>query len=176
MLAAQKSKTEDKWLYINNKWHDIGVNEDSNSVTSRLELIVGIIFEDLPRDNIVCVYHIHPINSGNDKRNVYAPTAQDVFTHLLFREFICQISRCELKSRMCDGYGIWEYDMDVDINKLENQDLFKANLDMECALLKEKIWSQKLPRDEQVRQFIAQSKEKLGINLSYKPIILSQKQ
>ena len=165
-LLARTAKLEDYWIFTNNQWIDIGVNETPDGVNGDYEL-----FKKFAKE-FVTEYHVHP----RDDRCIYPPSSKDVIKHSNLKLELRK-QGISLESRLYDGEGEWTYTVSKDVEtflSLKNvkrhdktfEELFRETVVAATVLL---IDSENNPRDELIQRYI-QKVSDFGVYLTYRKL------
>ncbi|HYD03774.1 MAG TPA: hypothetical protein VEC16_05755 [Alphaproteobacteria bacterium] len=101
---ARSNKLEDAWLHYRDTLTDVGYNETAQNV----EVYIDEKFKPHGGKTII-LYHTHP-----KEKDIYPPSPPDIIFHdILSRTFPSN----NVISRMLDGRGVWEYDVDEKLSK-----------------------------------------------------------
>ena len=199
---ARFGDREDAWLYFNDTWLDVGSEEQTKTITldpgiieSLIEHNLKVIQIDIPRrSRLVIIYHIHLL--GEDKTSFNPPSCEDIYALALLKYQCRRLAGIELVGKVCDGLGMWEFDISRDQeNRLclhnDAADPMKAeelypDYPPEIALLKQRdaqesfffelliatrkiCQNTELSRNEKIRAYIDSMKE-LGIIVKYEQV------
>lgn len=165
-LLAKTAKCEDYWIFTNNQWIDVGVNETTDGVNGDYE-----VFKKFAKE-VVTEYHIHP----RDDKCIYPPSSKDIIKHSNLKLELRK-QGIGLESKVYDGEGEWTYAVSKDVEtflSLKNvkrhdktfEELFCETVVAATVLF---IDSENNPRDELIQRYI-QKVNDFGVYLTYRKL------
>ena len=180
---ARYSDIEDSWIFADNKWYDIGVNETRFGVMSESDSLYQSLVN---KTNIAVLffYHIHPKKSTST--NGFNPPSMQDIEHFLFekRKFL---NLANVIGNVVDGNGVWTYDLTNSAKAsiksyfldffLENDEPFYVLTPEMCKtiddayekLFQEARTNEKLTRERKTQKFI-EMLERCGIVVIYRQL------
>ncbi len=164
--VARTAKQEDCWIFTNNVWVDVGVDESPEGVRGD-----GKLFDAVARDPVI-EYHIHPRDDGK----IYPPSSTDIIRHGNIKREL-RARGITLESKVLDRGGIWTYTISHDAEaflSLKNfrlrgttfEEVFRALLGTANALFMDR---EDHPRDERIQQYINEVAA-FGLYLHYRKL------
>lgn len=162
---AKTAKKEDAWLYVNEKWYDVGYSEEETQTYLAADSITRLLKED---QGEAILTHIHPHST---EYQIFPPAPFDIASHAQLKKEARKNPKIEFKSEVYDGYGVWRYDTTESIeSKIEGAGggvyaFFGLPHQVE-KLRKRILEDNSLSRKERIERYIEASKE-LGIILTY---------
>lgn len=162
---------EDLWLFISNRWYDVGRDETIGTVAQDTALIEEILSNTT---GIVTEYHNHPHEwcpaTDGDHISLEPVSIMDVIAHAFLSNRVNAHNGRRLISRVADEHGVWTYSVTSQVRA----DIVKINLDvingLASVLNAHSSHLNYVPRadlDRRVDSYITRLREK-GVIVSYR--------
>jgi hypothetical protein len=165
---AKKSLKEDSWLIYNGRVYDVGTDEKELSSRLDIEKIKFFLTTDPPRAKQVVLAHIHPVESTGTKY-VIPPSPEDWANQARLQRYLKKEFDLDLKSWVIDYRGVWE--MRSDESFFSNPSNLGSRINQTVFDIKFKIiGNDKLSKDEKAEAIIKLTRERTGIEMTYRPI------
>lgn len=101
---------EDLWLFVGNRWYDIGLGETRGTVSQDNQLVNDILSNT---NGTVTEYHNHPHawcpNSDGDFISLEPMSDTDIIAHVYLSKRVKESGNRRLISKVADEHGIWTY-------------------------------------------------------------------
>lgn len=171
--VAKTAEKEDAWVYVANKWYDIGKSEEETSTLISTKDTVNFLKKNYPDEKRIKFVHIHP--KKVIKERVSPPSVYDIELHGKLRKLIRDKLQARLVSEVYDGDGVWTYDISDDletyIQKAADNGFSKWEITRGSILVEElfTLRDESLSRKEKIEKYISAVK-KYGVILSYTPL------
>jgi hypothetical protein len=169
-VLAKKSFKEDSWLIYNGRVYDIGTHERELSSKLDIEKIKLFLTTDPPKGKQVVLAHIHPVESTGTKY-VIPPSPEDWVNQARLQRYLKKEFNLNLKSWVIDYRGVWELCSDesffsnpTNLGDRINQAVFDIKFRI--------IGNNKLSKDEKAEAIIKLTRERTGIEMTYRPVEL----
>lgn len=109
-LLAKSSNLEDNWILSGETWTDVGIHQKLASV--KIDSVRFLEDINLPQNSTVYGYHIHPVHA---RTALFAPPSSiDIIFHAQSQKSL-KDRGIFFTSKVCDGYGVWEYTVTDDL-------------------------------------------------------------
>ena len=119
---ARSGWKEDAWIFLGDKWIDVGYEENGDNVfldlekaASLLSVSPSVYSQNRAGNSEVTLYHIHPVVVHQNALSPPSAKDLDAFAHL--RRQTRELLDADLKGVVIDGYGRWSFTIDDALEK-----------------------------------------------------------
>lgn len=162
---ARTAIKEDCYIYFDNYWIDIGINEEAKRAIADFEIILNSEkARNLPEGSKIYWYHFHPIKTLK-KNGIHPPSFYDIYAHVLAKRVFKDKLGLDVISNVFDRYGKWEFDVGKEYDfPIQKHFLSKVSFIISC--LNYELSNSDSSKEKRITNYIEEVKE-IGVFLKY---------